>query len=95
MDHSSWGPQRFKRFCSTRQCSGVEFCPCTLFVVFFPHLIAGPIVRHWEIIPQFAERTFKANLADASTGLALFLFGLYKKILLADPLGNPRSTCFR
>src|SRR6266498_1431823 len=34
-----------------------RFLDYTLFVVFFPHLIAGPIVRHWEIIPQFAERT--------------------------------------
>jgi alginate O-acetyltransferase complex protein AlgI len=57
-----------------------------LFVVFFPHLIAGPIVRHWEIIPQFAERVLKANIADLSVGAALFLIGLYKKVLFADPL---------
>ena len=63
-----------------------RFLDYTLFVVFFPHLIAGPIVRHWEIIPQFAERVLKVNLADLSVGFALFLIGLYKKILLADPL---------
>ncbi len=63
-----------------------RFLDYALFVVFFPHLIAGPIVRHWEIIPQFAERVLKANIADLSVGFALFLIGLYKKILLADPL---------
>jgi D-alanyl-lipoteichoic acid acyltransferase DltB (MBOAT superfamily) len=65
-----------------------------LFVVFFPHLIAGPIVRHWEIIPQFAERTLKGNLADMNVGVALFLIGLYKKILLADPLGTYVATVY-
>lgn len=65
-----------------------------LFVVFFPHLIAGPIVRHWEIIPQFAQRTLKANLSDTSVGVALFLMGLYKKVLLADPLSGFVATVY-
>jgi D-alanyl-lipoteichoic acid acyltransferase DltB (MBOAT superfamily) len=59
-----------------------------LFVVFFPHLIAGPIVRHWEVIPQFAQRALRFNLSDCGVGLALFLVGLYKKVLLADPLSS-------
>src|SRR6185369_14416725 len=63
-----------------------RFLDYALFVVFFPHLIAGPIVRHWEIIPQFAERTLKVNLADMNVGLALFFIGLSKKVLLADSL---------
>jgi len=58
----------------------------TLFVVFFPHLIAGPIVRHWEIIPQYAARELRPQRTDWGVGLALFLFGLYKKRLLADPV---------
>lgn len=58
----------------------------TLFVVFFPHLIAGPIVRHWEIIPQYASRDLRPRRTDWGVGLALFLFGLYKKRLLADPI---------
>jgi alginate O-acetyltransferase complex protein AlgI len=65
-----------------------------LFVVFFPHLIAGPIVRHWEVIPQFAERILKVNLADMSVGAALFLIGLYKKMLLADPLSSYVATVY-
>src|SRR6266581_4214912 len=71
-----------------------RFLDYTLFVVFFPHLIAGPIVRHWEIIPQFAERTLKVNLADLGAGLALFLIGLYKKVLLADPLSAYVATIY-
>ena len=71
-----------------------RFLDYALFVVFFPHLIAGPIVRHWEIIPQFAGRTLKANLADTSTGLALFLVGLYKKMFLADPLSPFVATVY-
>jgi D-alanyl-lipoteichoic acid acyltransferase DltB (MBOAT superfamily) len=65
-----------------------RFLDYALFVVFFPHLIAGPIVRHWEVIPQFAERILKVNLTDISVGLALFLIGLCKKVLLADPLST-------
>lgn len=58
----------------------------TLFVVFFPHLIAGPIVRHWEIIPQYVNRDLHPRRNDWGVGVALFLFGLYKKRLLADPI---------
>ncbi len=65
-----------------------------LFVLFFPHLIAGPIVRHWEIIPQFAERTLKVHVADVRLGVALFLIGLYKKVLLADGVAPYVSTVY-
>ncbi len=62
------------------------FLDYTLFVVFFPHLIAGPIVRHWEIIPQYEKRDLRPLRLDWAVGIALFLFGLYKKRLLADPV---------
>ena len=55
------------------------FLDYTLFVVLFPHLIAGPIVRHWEIIPQFIKNDLKANQENFGIGLTLFLFGLFKK----------------
>jgi D-alanyl-lipoteichoic acid acyltransferase DltB (MBOAT superfamily) len=51
------------------------------FVAFFPHLIAGPIVRPREIIPQFAALKPKLHLAE---GLEIFLLGLAKKRVLAD-----------
>jgi D-alanyl-lipoteichoic acid acyltransferase DltB (MBOAT superfamily) len=56
-----------------------------LFVTFFPHLIAGPVVHHGEIMPQFAV---VANLArryrNVLLGLMLFSVGLAKKVLIAD-----------
>jgi alginate O-acetyltransferase complex protein AlgI len=63
--------------------------PYGAFVTFFPHLIAGPIVRPSEIIPQLTARGFarpnRDNLAD---GLVIFLLGLGKKLVLADMFGS-------
>ena len=56
-----------------------RFLDYSLFVSFFPHLIAGPIVRHWEIIPQFAQASFRVNRDNFGIGMTLFLFGLFKK----------------
>ena len=66
------------------RCGFVDYC---LFVVFFPHLIAGPVVRHSEIVPQYAGRDLRPDWACLATGTAIFLVGLYKKTLLADPVG--------
>ncbi len=55
------------------------------FVTFFPALIAGPLVRHNEIIPQFArDPSGPALWEDLSRGLVLFTIGFFKKIVLAD-----------
>jgi alginate O-acetyltransferase complex protein AlgI len=56
------------------------------FVVFFPHLIAGPIVRHGEIIPQLKEWAQRFSSRDFYMGLTLFVLGLGKKCFLADTL---------
>lgn len=57
------------------------------FVTFFPQLIAGPIVMHSELIPQFADREKKKfDVADFSDGVILFSLGLIKKVLLADSI---------
>ncbi len=66
----------------------------SVFVVFFPHLIAGPIVRHWEIIPQFADKPLRANRADMGAGITMFLFGLFKKVLLANPVSHFADVVF-
>jgi D-alanyl-lipoteichoic acid acyltransferase DltB (MBOAT superfamily) len=55
--------------------------------VFFPHLIAGPVVRHSEVVPQYADRDLRPDWGCLATGTAIFLVGLYKKTLLADPVG--------
>ena len=65
-----------------------------LFVVFFPHLIAGPIVRHWEVIPQYAEKDLRPDGTDWAAGLTLFLCGLCKKLLLADTVAVFANTVF-
>ena len=58
-----------------------------LFVTFFPHLVAGPILHHREIMPQFAEaRTWRPSGENIAVGSAIFTIGLLKKCLLADPL---------
>jgi D-alanyl-lipoteichoic acid acyltransferase DltB (MBOAT superfamily) len=58
-----------------------------LFVMFFPQLIAGPIVHHNEVIPQFRDKLSRAfNAENLAGGLALFTIGLCKKCLIADTL---------
>lgn len=61
------------------------FVSYVLFVTFFPHLIAGPILHHKEMMPQFAERAnYRFRAENLSIGGALFVIGLVKKVLLAD-----------
>jgi alginate O-acetyltransferase complex protein AlgI len=56
-----------------------------LFVTFFPQLIAGPIVHHAEVMPQFAKKSTEISLAaDLSVGLSIFCMGLFKKVVIAD-----------
>jgi len=54
-----------------------------LFVTFFPHLVAGPIMRPTELVPQFAEPR-KASADQLKFGLALMTLGLFNKVVLAD-----------
>src|SRR5947208_799202 len=54
-----------------------------LFVTFFPHLVAGPIMRPTELVPQF-EQPRKASGDQLRFGLALMTLGLFNKIVLAD-----------
>jgi D-alanyl-lipoteichoic acid acyltransferase DltB (MBOAT superfamily) len=58
-----------------------------LFVTFFPHLIAGPILHHREIMPQFAkDTTYRLRIDNLGVGLTLFTIGLIKKVMLADSI---------
>jgi alginate O-acetyltransferase complex protein AlgI len=59
-----------------------------LFVTYFPHLIAGPLLYHRQIMPQFAaSSTYRLRVAGVATGWSIFLIGLAKKVVLADSLG--------
>lgn len=60
-----------------------------LFVTFFPHLIAGPILHNRDIMPQFADpRTYRMSLDNLAVGLSIFVIGLLKKVVFADPLSS-------
>ena len=62
-----------------------DFFSYLLFITFFPHLIAGPIVRYDQIYPQFNRDTaFKLTAANLSEGLMIFAIGLFKKVIIAD-----------
>jgi alginate O-acetyltransferase complex protein AlgI len=64
-----------------------RFIPYVLFVTYFPHLIAGPVLHHKEMMPQFDEsETYRISARNFSIGLSIFAFGLAKKVLLADNL---------
>jgi alginate O-acetyltransferase complex protein AlgI len=66
-----------------------------LFVTFFPHLIAGPILHNREMMPQFADpKTFQFRGENLAVGIAIFAFGISKKVLLADPLGFTADAGF-
>jgi D-alanyl-lipoteichoic acid acyltransferase DltB (MBOAT superfamily) len=66
-----------------------------LFVTFFPHLIAGPILHNGEMMPQFAERAnFGLHAKNVAPGLTLFVLGMLKKSLLADTLSPQVASGF-
>ena len=69
--------------------------PFALFILLFPHLIAGPIVRHNELVPQFGQDPRREGMwARISLGLVLFTMGLAKKVLLADRLAETTDRLF-
>lgn len=80
-----------------RKAEEVDFGRYSLFVSFFPQLIAGPIVHHKEMMPQF-ERPIarRFNAENFSIGLLFFTMGLAKKVLIADscaPWANAVFDC--
>lgn len=58
-----------------------DYC---LFVLFFPQLIAGPIVHYREMMPQFQRVSCVVDRENLAVGVTLFVFGLFKKVVLAD-----------
>ncbi len=71
------------------ECADCDLLHYAAFVAFFPHLIAGPIVRPRDIIPQLTAPAFAIPRAEAiAAGLLLFLLGLAKKLVLGDTFGN-------
>ena len=72
-----------------------NFIHYILFITYFPHLIAGPIIHHREMIPQFVNpKTYIINYTNIAVGITVFFIGLIKKTLLADGVGPHAVALF-
>ena len=81
--------------CYRREAAEYSFMNYALFVSFFPQLMAGPIVHHREMMPQFADPTiYRARVRNLAVGLAIFGVGLLKKILIADQIAKTSDAVF-
>lgn len=66
-----------------------------LFVTYFPHLLAGPILHHSEMMPQFVSRwNWTVRWRNVTVGLLLFSIGLFKKVMIADTFASWANTGF-
>jgi len=73
----------------------MDYLNYTLFVTFFPHLLAGPILHHKEMMPQFDSVKSKIiNYGNISAGLFLFSIGLFKKVIIADTFAKWANSGF-
>ena len=78
-----------------REASEYDLLNYLLFVTFFPQLIAGPIVHHREMMPQFASRRHLVRrYRNIATGLFVFAIGLFKKVVLADTFAEWANAGF-
>ena len=76
----------------TQECRFLDY---SLFVSFFPQLIAGPIVHHKDIIPQFKNQSiYRFDPTNLAVGFTIFLTGLCKKVLLADSIALYATPVF-
>lgn len=63
-----------------------------LYILIFPQLIAGPIIRYHDVVDQLSDRALR--LSDINQGWRRFCFGLGKKVLIANPLGAVADSVF-
>ncbi len=72
-----------------------RFIHYLLFVTYFPHLIAGPVLHHKEMMPQFADaKNYRISAQNFAVGLSIFVIGLAKKVLIADNLAPHAADVF-
>ena len=79
--------------CSKGKVYNTSFSSYFLFVSFFPHLIAGPLVHHKDLIPQFTNKLNKV-MEDLSVGTVIFGIGLFKKLILSEQVGGWSDDMF-
>jgi alginate O-acetyltransferase complex protein AlgI len=67
----------------------LNFVHYGLFVTYFPHLIAGPVLHHGEMMPQFKQaQTYRFRFDCLAIGMSFFALGLFKKVVLADSVAE-------
>ncbi len=72
-----------------------DFGRYCVFILFFPQLIAGPIVHHKEVLSQFDKpEIYRPRLGTLAVGLTVFAIGLFKKVYLADPLSETAALAY-
>jgi len=71
-----------------------SFLRYAFFISFFPQLIAGPIVHHSEMFKQFSKGLSKRLSGNLAIGLAIFMVGLAKKVLIADTFAGYATPVF-
>lgn len=72
-----------------------NFIHYSLFVTYFPHLIAGPVLHHKEMMPQFGQAgTYRFSTEFFTVGLSMFALGLFKKVVLADGVAPYAAPVF-
>jgi alginate O-acetyltransferase complex protein AlgI len=71
-----------------------NFLHYLLFITYFPHLIAGPVLHHAEMMPQFGRpSSYRFSSKNLAVGMSIFAIGLAKKVLIADNLA-PHAAFF-
>lgn len=74
----------------------LDFWSYLLFVTWFPHLIAGPVLHHGQMMPQFKNpATYRIRSKNLSYGVMLFVIGMAKKLLIADPISTYATPVFQ
>jgi alginate O-acetyltransferase complex protein AlgI len=76
------------------QVKGVGFLNFLLFTLFFPRVVAGPIVHYQEVMPQFDRSTIRWVPTDIAVAICLFSIGLFKKVVIADRVGDFANPVF-
>ncbi|MDK9707013.1 MAG: MBOAT family protein [Desulforhopalus sp.] len=78
-----------------RKIKEVNFPHYLLFTSYFPYIIAGPILHHQEMMPQFSDpEHYQVKADNFAIGVSLFVFGLGKKLLIADNLASAIQPVF-
>ncbi|MDB5039406.1 MAG: rane bound O-acyl transferase family protein [Candidatus Eremiobacteraeota bacterium] len=77
-----------------REATEYDLLNYAFFVSFFPHLIAGPIVHHREIIPQLRTIPYRFTVVDVAVGSTIFAIGLFEKVVLADTIAPRADVVF-